>query len=204
MFKRLIHYLSLSLLVLIGLTVWGCTALNKHPAEKVVEEMYRAFSRGDMDGYMDTILPQNRRQPNPFGLLNAMSFSIGPVGFDVSKIMAVSIRDLKLKMLKVKDDYALVQAEGYVRYPIIMMEVRFCDQHDVRLQDGRWYVDVYAPERAQRLEKVLGIRQQELANMALNVHRATGRPGDELSTAVSIFGSMMEKTLDLCDKTQIP
>lgn len=198
MSKRLSHLMFL--FILVAVVIAGCD--SRHPAEKVVDRMYKALSKGDMSGYMDTILPQNRQQLNPFGLLSAMSFSVGPVGFDVSKLMAVSIRDLKLKTLSLKDNYALIQAEGYVRYPVFMMEVRFCDQHDVRLQDGEWYVDVYAPERAERLERILGIRQQELEAMARNAPPASGQPEDELLTALGMLGPSMEKALNLCDTQQ--
>lgn len=165
----------------------GC---NTNSPEGVVKRMYEAISKGDTDKYMDTILPENRRQPNPFGLINAISIGIDPISLDLSKITAVSVRDLKLSIIATSDDYALVQAKGKIRYPILTMELDFCDQHDVRNVDGTWYVDVYAPERATRLEEILGLRQQELADMANDLYYQSG-----------LFGGLvqgMESALDLC------
>jgi len=165
-----------------------------HPAERQVKKMYAALSDGDTYAYMDTILPENRRQPNILGLLNAISIGIGPVRADISKIASVNISDLRVSMLYSNETYALVQAEGNVRYSILMMEIPFCDQHDVRLHsDGNWYVDVYAPERFERLERILNIREQELMEMY---------DGSSGYNEYDIFGELftgMEQALNLCE-----
>lgn len=159
------HLVWFLLLILFVFAVGGCGSAGT-PPERVVRRMYTALSEGDMDAYMDTILPENRRQPNILGLLNVLSVGIGPIGVDLGELTDISIKDLKVTQLQATDGYALVQSEGNLRYPAFTMELQFCDQHDVRrASDGNWYVDVYAPERTQRLERVLNVRQEELSGM---------------------------------------
>lgn len=165
--------------------------------------MYAALSDGDMDAYMDTILPENRRQPNPMGLLNAVSLGFGAGGFnlgiDLSTLMDVSVQNLTLTTLQSRNDYALVQAKGSIRYSLLMMELNFCDQHDVRKRGSEWYVDVYAPERQARLERVLDKRQGELQAMAASAPPETGVLETDLMNALGLLGPGMEVVLDLCE-----
>lgn len=180
----------------------GCSA-GPNGATKTVEKMYAALSDGDMDAYMDTILPENRRQPNPLGLLNAVSLGFGAggfsLGFDLSALMNVSVQNLTLTTLQSQNDYALIQAKGSFRYSLLMMELNFCDQHDVRKRAGAWYVDVYAPERQTRLERVLAKRQQQLAAMAAAAPAETGVLETDLMNALGMLGPGMEVALDLCE-----
>lgn len=169
----------------------GCAPPVSSSPERVVESMYEALGEADTDAYLDAILPENRKQPNMMGLLSAFSLNIGPVGLDLGKLTGFSVRDLEFEELVRENDYALVRVRGNMRYPILMMEVPFCDEHDVRLIDGAWYVDVYAPERAGRLERVLGIRQQELEQLSSDA---------EYQTLMGALGLSMEKTLDLCER----
>ncbi len=194
--SKLLMFFGLSLVAIIVVIVGGnYIGVWRDPAEKVVLKMYEAISEGDTNAYMDTILPTNRRQPNLLGLVNAISIGIGPVGVDLSKLTAVTISDLDVSIIRSNETYALVQATGKIRYPILMLEVEFCDQHDVRLySDGKWYVDVYAPERAERLEKILNIRQQELLEMANNSSSQA-----ELNLLRGGFATGLETALDLCE-----
>lgn len=105
-----------------------------------------------------------------------------------------SRKDLKVDLVSSRDDYALVQASGKVRYPIIAMELNFCDQHDVRRsQDGHWYVDIYASERAERLQRIQARLQQELAQTP------GASDGFDPFSLLKGIGPMMEKILDLCE-----
>ena len=173
----------------------ACAGTKAHPAQDVVRRMYDALSKGDRDAYMDAILPENRQQGGyPLGVLDAFSFGIGPLNVDPSKLMSFTVKDLKVDLVSSRDDYALVQARGKVRYPIIAMELNFCDQHDVRRsQDGNWYVDIYASERTERLQRVQAKRQQELAQSP------DGSGGADPFSLLKELGPMMEKALDLCE-----
>lgn len=173
----------------------ACASARTNPAQGVVRRMYDALSKGDRDAYMDAILPENRQRGGyPLGLLDAFSFGIGPLNLDPSKLMNFTVKNLKVDLISSRDDYALVQASGMVRYPIIAMELNFCDQHDVRrIQDGNWYVDIYASERAERLQRIQAKRQQELAQTP------SGSGGLDPFSMLKDLGPMMEKALDLCE-----
>lgn len=168
----------------------SCSALDRrHPAVKVVEAMYAATSEGDMNAYMDAMLPENRRQPNPFGLLTALEFNIGPVGLDMEP-GSFTFSDVTYSVLHSTDEYALVQAEGMARVTLLLWELPFCDQHDVRLVGERWYVDAYAPEREERLRQVMAERQESLQD--------GGLPGRDIN---DLFGGLTEVAkivLNLC------
>ena len=173
----------------------ACASARTHPAQDVVRRMYDALSKDEPDAYMDAILPENRQQGGyPLGVLDAFSFGIGPLNVDPSKLMSFTVKDLKVDLVSSRDDYALVQARGKVRFPIIAMELNFCDQHDVRRsQDGNWYVDIYASERTERLQRVQAKRQQELAQSP------DGSGGADPFSLLKELGPMMEKALDLCE-----
>lgn len=173
----------------------ACAGARTHPAQDVVRRMYDALSKNDRDAYMDAILPENRQQGGyPLGLLDALSFGIGPLNLDPSKLMNFTVKNLKVDLASSRDDYALVQASGKVRYPIVALELNFCDQHDVRRsQDGNWYVDIYASERAERLQRIQARLQQELAQSP------GGSGGSDPFSLLQNLGPMMEKALNLCE-----
>ena len=173
----------------------ACAGARTHPAQDVVRRMYDALSKNDRDAYMDAILPENRQQGGyPLGLLDAFSFGLGPLNLDPSKLMNFTVKNLKVDLVSSRDDYALVQASGKVRYPIVALELNFCDQHDVRRsQDGNWYVDIYASERAERLQRIQARLQQELAQSP------GGSGGSDPFSLLQNLGPMMEKALNLCE-----
>jgi len=152
----------LAFCLLAALFMPACQTFD-HPAERVVFDMYEALNEGDTNAYMDAIHPENRKQPNLFGLVSAFSIGVGPVRADLGKLTQISFRDIKVSVVQeVWEQYVIVQAEGYVRYPLLMMEIPFCDQHDVRLySDGNWYVDIYAPEKIVRLQELIQLSNQE-------------------------------------------
>jgi len=173
----------------------ACASARTHPAQDVVRRMYDALSKNDRDAYMDAILPENRQRGGyPLGLLDAFSFLIGPVRLEPSKLTGFTVKNLKVDLVSSRDDYALVRASGKVRYPIIALELNFCDQHDVRRsEDGNWYVDIYASERAERLQRIQARLQQELAQTP------SGSGGADPFSLLQNLGPMMEKALDLCE-----
>ena len=132
-------------LLLTLVMVVGCSGSPYRSPEATVEEMYAAISAGDMDRYMDAIHPDNRKRPDPFGLLSAVSVGFGAGGFslgaDLSKLFQITVQDLELHTQQENGTYALVTARGKLRMPILMMEMDFCEQHDLRREGGRWYVD---------------------------------------------------------------
>jgi hypothetical protein len=168
-------------------------AAPRHPAEKVVADMYDALVRSDMNAYMDAILPENRRVPNPWGALGALRVTAGPVGLDIGKLTQLALRDLRTSMVNASGDYALVKAEGYLRLPALSLEVRFCDEHDVRLRDGRWYVDVFAPERTARVQRY---QQQLLADLQ---NAPTSSSGDVFTDMLgALSGPQLERAANFC------
>ena len=173
----------------------ACAGARTHPAQDVVRRMYDALSKNDRDAYMDAILPENRQQGGyPLGLLDAFSFGLGPLNLDPSKLMNFTVKNLKVDLVSSRADYALVQASGKVRYPIVALELNFCDQHDVRRsQDGNWYVDIYASERAERLQRIQARLQQELAQSP------GGSGGADPFSLLQNLGLMLEKALNLCE-----
>ncbi len=185
------------IVIIVAIVLGGVVIVSlltpKNPAEKAVEDMYNALAKGDMNAYMDTILPTNRSMPNPLGVLGAMSISAGPVGFDVGKLTAMSFRDLRTHVVRATNDYALVQAEGYLRMQALGMEVHFCDQHDVRQQGGKWYVDVFAQERRNRMLQY----QQRLLSEIQNSPGSSS--GDPLAAALSGLNSQqLERYSNFC------
>lgn len=170
----------------------GCSSGPAH--ERVVQDMYDALSDGDHDAYMDTLLPSNRQSPNLIGILSAVSISVGPIGLDLGALTQVSIKELEVKTLSKTDDYALVEARGLIRNPILGFEFPFCDQHDVRLSGGSWYVDMLALERQARLEIILQAREQELQELLEGSQSQQQLSGNPFAQ----FSDEMAKALDLC------
>lgn len=186
------HRIVITFILVINLLLSSCQVFD-HPAERVVNDMYNAISESDIDAYMDAIHPENRKQPNIFGLLSAFSIALGPVRADLGKLTHISVRDVKVSLVReYSDSYVIVQAEGYLRYPILMLEFKFCDQHDVRrYSDGNWYVDLYATERVERLNRILFQYQAELSDP----YHEPSYSNESLYAA--IFEGI-EKGLDLC------
>lgn len=196
--KNCFYFLTALLLAMLSI---GCDDLpapsptpDRHPAEPVVENMYAALAANDMDAFMDTMLPANRRQPNPFMLIRGLVIGYGPVGIDLAQLTDISIPEVEVRVIQAGDGYALVQAEGYVRYPSLLLELPFCDQHDARLEDGQWYVDVYAPEREARLSRLMEQRAQALQNQDWAVEEP-----EDLAGVLQILGEGMGMALNTCD-----
>lgn len=179
------------LLVIIMLFVVGCSSRSYLPPhERVVVEMYAALSAGDHDAYMDTLLPSNRQSPNLMGIMSAISLGLGPVGIDLGSLMQVSIRELNVRTVSISETYALVEARGLVRYPVLGLEYPFCDQHDVRLSNRNWYVDILASERQARVDRILEERLRSLPDM------------DDSQFSGDLFSQLageMERFLNLCE-----
>jgi hypothetical protein len=181
-------------LILFSMIISSCS-LFQDPKITLVRKMYNSLAKGDANGYLDTILPQDRTMPNPLGLLSAihLSFSYGPFGLDLSQLTKFSINDLKVKIIYSTDDYAIVQAEGGLRYPLLITEIQFCDTHDLRKVNGRWYVDVLAPEKQARVENILAQKQGVIQN------ELSGASDQELFGMISSYMNAMQQIVDLCE-----
>ena len=188
------------LFLVVAFLVIGCSGQplipGRHPAEETVETMYATLSAGDNEAYIDTILPENRRRPNPLGLLEGLSLVAGPAMLDIGPLVDFTFTDVQATLVREEDGYALVQAEGYVRFPALTWELPFCDQHDVRQQGGAWYVDVYAPERLARLERIGQFRLELLDNPDLWSDLGSG---DGLAGLLNGLDLAMEMALNLCE-----
>jgi hypothetical protein len=177
------------------LVVAGCRRDTRHPAERVVARYYIGISERDTDAVMDAVEAADRNMTG-MGLLNvldALSLEIGFVGIDLGALTATSIRQLRLDVVTRTADYALVQAQGNIRYQTFGYEVPFCFMHDVRRAgDGAWYIDLDAPEQAERLARILP--QREAAALA-QAQAADGSLG-------GLMGSMTDSlalAMNLCE-----
>ena len=184
---RKVKFFSLFFVLLLIATLTSC--VNPKSPERVVILMYKSISENDENAYIETMLPENRFLPNIFGLMSAVSLISDIVEVDISRFTKISIKNLQVKVIKKYKNYALVQAEGKIRYPLLALELQFCDQHDVRYleEDGNWYVDMYAPERIARLEKILAIKQQELQAMVNNPSFDAGFWGSYIASLKNIL-----------------
>lgn len=166
-----------------------------------VIQMYKAILQNDPDAYMDVILPANRRVLNPVNMLQALSLGYSAGGFgvslDIGQLTKISFRDLDVEVVSVDGAYALVRATGNVRYPGLMLELPFCDMHDLRLESGKWYVDVYASERKERIARIVEKKQAALGSS----QGVIPTPSSELDLTSLLmgFGPGLEEVLDMCE-----
>lgn len=194
-------YFLLLLVILAAFLIVGCSGgplpPSRHPAEDTVEEMYAALSAGDTDAYMDTLLPEKRRRPNPIGLLDSLSVLVGPAAINLGTLADYSFKDVEASVVKADSEYVLVQAEGFVRYSAFMWELPFCDQHDVRLLDGEWYVDIHAAERIWRMERISEKRMQQLEESS--TWAGTTTSASDLTGLLDGLSDVMEVALNQCE-----
>ena len=173
----------------------GCGGSNRHPAEVVVAGYYGGLSRQDTNAVMDAVEPADRNLTG-IGLLNvldALSVGLGPLGIDLGTLTEMSFNDLSLELLAESGDYALVRASGTVRYLTLGIEVPFCDLHDVRRgADGAWAIDVNGPERMERLERILPLREAELLALMESAN-------DSITGVLGVMSDSMAIFLDLCE-----
>lgn len=184
--------------------ITGCGARPNSPSG-AIERMYDAISERNLDDYMSALRPANRRQPNIVGLLAAISVvgvEYGPVTVEFDSLLQTPIHDVQTRIVYQTSDYALVQARGNIRMPILLMEVPFCEEHDVVRENGEWYVDIYHPNRNQRTEQLLARLENNLAShLTSNSQSNQGSSGDlftELNSMLGAFGQGMELGLDQC------
>ncbi len=183
-------------LALFILIVAGCGGSSLHPAERTVANYYVGQMKQDVDIMIDAIEPADRGLSGMavMGLLNALSVDIGFIGVDLGDLTKVSFEKLEFDLVTETADYALVRAEGNIRYLALGMEVPFCEMHDVRRDsDGAWYIDLDGPERAERLARILPRMEERM--MALSNSGA----GDSLTGMLGAMDEMMVIALDLCE-----
>lgn len=182
----------------------GC--FKDDPTQKpefLVREMYDALSASDMDRYMDTIHPDNRQQPNPLGLLSALSVGIGggvgpfSLSLDSSSLLHVTFRELNIHASAENEQHIIVEAKGKIRYPILLVEMEFCEQHDVVWYENRWYIDIYHPAKLARLNQLFAAKRAKLQQQADEMPHFTTME-EELVYTFSSLMPLMESQLDLC------
>ncbi len=165
--KRRAAHICIAISLAMAITI-GCSQTNT--PDVVVRQMYVALSEGDTNAYMDNILPDNRKQPGLLGLLSVLIEVLKSLGIDLSPITEVMYNDVKTTLLFQKDNKALVRAEGGLRFLTWQVELHFCDEHDMRLVDGQWYVDTNSPERVERIQRILVLRLKELERWGLQIN----------------------------------
>jgi len=184
------HVLKAVLTAVVLVCLLNSCSLFEDARTAVVHKMYDAVASGDMNAYMDTQTPDSFTQPSMYGALSALSLSVGPVGLDFSKLMKVGIGNLKLTIVSSTDDYAVVQAEGQIRIVAFLVQYNFCDQHDVRKINGKWYVDPNAPERTARIQRIMNSGRFNGLNM--------NDPSD-FQSYWQQYSQMMNNVLNLCE-----
>ena len=194
-------------LVTVLLFAAGCGSSGGE-AQKTVDRLYRSMQTGDSNAHLDTILPENRLMPNPmsaFGIFGAIFANLGlgdfGLGLNLGSLMEsvsqFTIQNLKLTVLQEREEYVLVEARGEIRFSVLSIEVPFCDQHDVRKQDGKWYVDLYAPEREARLQKLAATKGEVLVDGL--VWPLTGILSGDMTAVFEKFGDELQTLVNFCE-----
>jgi hypothetical protein len=155
--------------------VAGCTFTVENPNSpaSVVKRMYEAQARNDAGAYIDTLVPEARAQPqlNVQGLLNSLSLGAGGISFGLSEIAKFEFTQLSAQVLEEQADTALVQIRGNLRLTgVIIMEMPICGEHETRMVDGKWLVDVLSSTQIERMQRISARQQQEMNNLAASAN----------------------------------
>lgn len=147
------------------------TIENPNSPANVVRRMYDASASNDMNAYLDTLVPEARSQPqiNLQSLFGSMSLSAMGIGIGLGDAVKFHFSQTDAQVLEQQDSTALVQIRGNFRLTgIVVMEVPFCGEHETRLVDGKWLVDVVSPTQAERVQRIAAMRQQEMNDLSAN------------------------------------
>jgi hypothetical protein len=167
-------------------------------AERAVLAMNAALANADQDSvaYLQTISPISRSKIKPENVFRSLIVSMnirayGPVSIDLSSILTARYYDVTVQGEFQQDGYVIVRANGWVNL-LNSFSLETCDLWDVRrYEDGQWLVDVEAPERQLRIERIVRARlaaHPELANLPFLLLQPLG----QLSQGV-------DKVLLLCE-----
>jgi hypothetical protein len=166
-----------------------------YDAEQVVLKMYDALTNDDRFAYLDTI-PLRSRQAIKLenvirGVIVSAHFEAYGLVVPFKELLWVSYRDVRVVSIWISDGYVITKAEGLVSMPKLGSEYKMCDIWDVRREDGRWFVDIDAKEREQRLMAVVAKRRQDDPNLA-NLPTAVG-------DFIAHWGKGLDKLLSMCE-----
>jgi|CXWK01.1.fsa_nt_gi ketosteroid isomerase-like protein len=188
-----------ALLIVVCLGALGCgdggsVSIGGHPAVDVVERYYEAFSADDMNALMDTVAPDDRNKTGfgLMGLINSLSFSLGGIGIDAGSLTEANVSNMEYDLVSENGDYALVKAEGNFRNTAMGIEAPMCDLLDVRREDdGKWYIDIDASERMDRLSRIQVTQQEKLMELLNSGDASAGVFGDT-AKVMAIYMDMCE------------
>lgn len=128
-------------------------------AERVVQDMYDAWNSGVGTDYMDAIAPASREKIRlpavAVGLLEQVQFNQFSAQLPLAYFTDVVYRKMSYSGQLAASDYITVTATGRIWIEALKAEFPMCDVWDVHPYSGEWLVDVDAPER--------GVRQQRIA-----------------------------------------
>lgn len=176
------------------------TACGADRPADVVEKMYKALQAQDQNSYLDTLLPANRKYPDLDGvlatLLGGTSVKFGGLGLDFDSLLTPSWSDIQYTTLMNDGEHAVVEARGFARS--MMMEMPFCDMHDLTKYQGAWFVDKFHPDREVRLRRYIERNKQKLLEQNPNIDPNLD-PMKDLVNAFATLGSSMEIMLNLCE-----
>ena len=153
-----------------------------HPALDVVARYYAAFNDATPDALLETIAADDRATAGiglP-GLLDALAAGFAGLRLDPATRAAARVANVTVELVDATGDYALVRARGDFFAGAPGLQAPLCDLHDVRRgADGRWAIDIDAPERARRLARIAARQEAEIAALLEEAAEADGVFGDK-------------------------
>jgi parvulin-like peptidyl-prolyl isomerase len=136
----------LTVLAVLVLFVCSCSsavpATSKFPntPEGVVKKMLDSIEKGDANQYLDSVTPEDRKEPGFFfykQLAQAVMGAAGLGGIDAAN-PKVSFRELELVTTEISNSSALVTINGKVRDLSLAMEQDFSANINTIKRDGVW------------------------------------------------------------------
>jgi hypothetical protein len=159
--------------------------------------MYTALNNNDPPAYLSTISPNSRSVIKVENVLRSIIVSsnlnaYGLVEIDLGGLFSVLYVDMVYWGEYQYDGYVIVRASGSVNILNSTSSYSVCDMWDVRrYAPNQWFVDVEAPERKQRIERIVKARIE--ANPWL-----AGLPG-MVSVPVGQWSQGIEGALQMCE-----
>ena len=131
-------------------------------AERVVQKMYDAMTSGVETDYIDAIAPASREKIRleniARGLLEHVQFDWYGAHLAVEDLTGVEYRKMRYTGELLASDHVVVTAAGGIWIDTMKVQYPVCDMWDVHPYSGEWLVDVDAPERVVRQERIAAAR----------------------------------------------
>lgn len=127
-----------------------------------------------------------------YAALDAPPDGLAGLGLDPAALAAARVANVTVELVEARDDYALVRARGALMTGAPGLQAPLCDLHDVRRgDDGRWAIDIDAPERARRLARIAARQEAEIAALLEAAAESDGVFGDK-GRVLAIYANRCE------------